>query len=215
MGYSDAKVFLGEPLPVTEIDTAAPRALNLNAELAAASKAAAAMGPALPGLTAQPVGEFAKDYLALRNSKSGASYIIILVILLIAAVGIVNTILMSVYSRVREIGVLRAYGMTATDIKKLFVREGLVTGLIGSLAGLIVGAALVAWLDSLRISLGSLIRGKVDLGSLPVNAIIRLEWRPQTFLVALVFCMIAAWLAARSPARRAARLEPTDALHFV
>jgi putative ABC transport system permease protein len=216
MGYTEARTFLGEPLPVTEIDTAAPRAPNLDAELAASAKVAAAIGPALRGLTAQPVGEFAKDYLALRNSKSGASFMIILVILLIAAVGIVNTILMSVYSRVREIGVLRAYGMTAKDIKKLFVREGLITGLIGSLAGLALGAGLVAWLDSLRISLGGLVKGNnVDMGGLPVNAVIRLEWRPSTFVVALVFGLVAAWLAARSPAKRAATLEPTDALRFV
>ncbi len=214
MGYGDAKAFLGDSLPVTEIDTSAPREVNLEAELAASSKAAAAMVSALPGLSAQPVGDFARDYLALRNSKSKASYMIILVILLIAAVGIVNTILLSVYSRVREIGVLRAYGMTAKDVKRLFVREGLVTGLIGSVAGLVLGAGLVAWLDSLGISLAE-VAGNMDLGGLPVNEVIRLEWRPQTFVVGLVFGIVAAWLAARSPAKRAARLEPTDALRFV
>lgn len=212
--YPAAKAFLGEPLPVTELDVSAPRAANLDEELKAAAAGAKAVGAALPALVAQPIGDFAKDYLALRNSKQKGTFMIVIVILLIAAVGIVNTILMSVYSRVREIGVLRAYGMTAKDIKKLFVREGLIIGLIGSLAGLLMGGGFVAWLHATGLRLGSLFSG-VDLGAYPTNGTLYAEWRPSAFVIGLVFGLVSAWLAARSPAKRAAKLEPTDALHFV
>lgn len=214
MDYSDARVFLGEGLPVTELDASAPRAPNLEAELAGAAKAASAVQAALPGLKVQPVGDFAKDYLALRDSKSKGSFMIVLIILLIAAVGIVNTILMSVYSRVREIGVLRAFGMPPKDIKRLFVREGLILGLIGSTSGLVLGGGLVAWLSTSGLRLATLFKG-MDLGAFPTNGTLYAEWKPESFAIGLAFGLLSSWLAARSPAKRAARLEPTDALRFV
>jgi ABC-type lipoprotein release transport system permease subunit len=89
---------------VTEIDASSSRKASLDAELSASPRAAKAVEAALPGIRAESVGEFAKDYLALRQSKQKGSYMLIIMILLIAAVGIVNTILMSVYSRVGRSG---------------------------------------------------------------------------------------------------------------
>lgn len=213
MNYSDAKAFLGDTIPITEIDVSAPRAPSLDAALAASAKVAATVNAALPQLQADPVGEFAKDYLAIRDSKSKASFMIVFMILLIAAVGIVNTILMSVYSRVREIGVLRAYGMSPKDIKRLFIREGLILGAIGSAAGALLGAGLVAWTNvGLRLSD---VFGGVDLGAYPTDGVVYGEWKPVTFVTGIVFGLVAAWLAARIPAKRAGKLEPTEALRFI
>lgn len=199
---------------MTEIDAASPRQPSLDVMLSQSAGAAKAMTAALPALRSDPVGEFAKDYLALRQSKQKGSYLLIVMILLIAAVGIVNTILMSVYSRVREIGVLRAYSMTPKDIKALFVREGLILGAVGSLAGLGFGALIVWYLNSVGLSVGQVF-GNVDLGAIPLNGVLRGEWRPATYVVGFAFGIIVAWLAARIPAKRAAKLEPTDALKFV
>jgi len=214
LSYSDAKALLGAELPVTEIDAATRRAGSLDAELSGSAKAAAKVRAALPGLSVAPVGEFAKDYLALRNSKDKASLLLVVMILLIAAVGIVNTILMSVYSRVREIGVLRAYGMTQKDIRQLFTREGLIIGALGSLAGLALGA-LIDWFFTAKGLNIAAAFGNMDLGSIPVNATLYGEWRPQSFAVGLLFGILVSWLSARFPAKRAAKLEPTDALRFV
>jgi len=213
MGYADARAFLGEGLPVTEIDAAAAPSPSLEKELEGSVQAAALVRAALPSLAVDPVGEFAKDYLALRTSKSKASLLLIAMILLIAAVGIVNTILMSVYSRIREIGVLRAYGMTPKDIRKLFTREGIILGAVGSLAGLGFGALLDWFLVSVGISLSAF--GNLDFGSIPINGVMRGEWKPESFIVGLIFGIGVAWLAARIPAKRAGKLEPTEALRFV
>jgi putative ABC transport system permease protein len=214
MGYADARTFLGEELPVTEIDASAPRVASLDAELAGSAKAATLVKAALPSLSVDPVGEFAKDYLALRQSKSKGSLILVAMILLIAAVGIVNTILMSVYSRIREIGVLRAYGMTPKDIRRLFTREGIIIGAFGSIAGLVLGAFIVYFFMTIGIPL-SKIFGNLDLGAIPMNAVMRGEFRPSAFVLGFLFGVIVAWIAARIPAKRAGRLEPTDALKFV
>jgi ABC-type transport system, involved in lipoprotein release, permease component len=214
LSYAAAREFLGESLPVTEIDSGGPRASSLDVELAASDRAAKAASAALPNLHAAPIGEFAKDYLALKDSKQKGSYMLIIAILLIAAVGIVNTILMSVYSRVREIGVLRAFGMTPKDIKALFVREGIIIGAIGSAAGLALGAIIVWYFSSAGLSIAGVF-GDLDLGSIPAAGTLRGEWRPAAFVIGFCFGIVVSWLAARIPAKRAAALEPTDALRFV
>ena len=153
----------------------------------------------------------AQDYLALRNFKARYSYVMILIMLLIAAVGIVNTILMSVYSRVREIGVLRAYGMVQRDILRLFTLEGLAVGIFGSLLGVVFGALLNLFMVTKGISLNSF-AGSV--GSMPVSGTLYGEWNPTTMIVGFLFGVIVSVIAARIPARRASRLEPTAALRF-
>jgi putative ABC transport system permease protein len=212
--YADARLLLGEALPVTEIDASAPRAGSLDAELKGSAAAAERVRAALPGLSVAPVGEFAKDYLALRESKSKASLMLIAMILLIASVGIVNTILMSVYSRIREIGVLRAYGMTPGDIRKLFTIEGIIVGTIGSVAGLAFGAAIDWYFVGTGLNIAAAF-GNLDLGAIPVNATLRGEWRPASFAAGLAFGVLVSWLSARIPAKKAGRLEPTEALRFV
>jgi putative ABC transport system permease protein len=214
IGYPAARTFLGEALPVTEIDASGPAAASLDAQISGSARSAGLVKAALPALAVDPVGFFAKDYLALRNSKSKGSLMLIAMILLIAAVGIVNTILMSVYARIREIGVLRAYGMTPKDIRRLFTREGLIIGAIGSVAGLALGALIVWYMASVGLNAGQVF-GNVDLGAIPISSVLRGEWKPATFVTGFVFGVFVAWLAARIPAKRAGKLEPTDALRFV
>ena len=70
------------------------------------------------------------------------------VFLLIAAVGIVNSVLMSVYERIREVGVLRAMGMEGREIMKMFMCEGVMIGFVGSLLGIILGISTVIFLTT-------------------------------------------------------------------
>lgn len=214
LGFEGAKTLLGEALPVSVLHVALPREGSLDAELQEARRLGDRIESGIPGLAAEPVGEAARDYLAMRSMKAKYSMLIILVVLLIAGVGIVNTILMSVYSRVREIGVLRAYGMGGKDIRRLFSLEGLMIGIVGSLGGAVFGAILVWWSMRFGIPLDKMI-GKIDLGPVPLPGALFGEFHPQIFLLGMLFGILASWVAAGIPARKAARLEVTDALRFV
>ena len=213
MPLDDARVLLDAPAGssglVTEVDVALPRAASLPAAIAQGNAVATRLRAALPSERVDPIGSLAESYLALRNAKASYSLIPIIIVLIISAVGIVNTILMSVYSRIREIGVLRAYGMTAGDIRLLFTLEGLALGLAGSCLGVAFGA----FLDFLLIARG-IDMSAFSSGSLPVSGILRGEWNPTTMLIGFTFGMVVSVLAARIPARRAGRLEPTQALRF-
>lgn len=214
MSFADADRLLGTSGFVSEIAVATKRAARMQAMLTESEQLAASIRTAVPGLNVESISELAADYLAMRAMKSKFSYVMILVVLLIAGVGIVNTILMSVYARIREIGVLRAYGMSPPEIRRLFTLEGLIIGFVGSVGGVLFGMALVWYLASTGISIGALV-GKVDMGGLPLSGTLYGEWNPATIAFGFVFGLVVAFVAARIPARRAAKLEVTDALRFV
>jgi len=85
-----------------------------------------------------------EDFIAISQAKAGGTGTIIFLILIIAAVGISNTMLMAVYERVRELGMMRALGMKDRSIRALFLWESAGIGLLGSVYGLGLGA-LVTW----------------------------------------------------------------------
>lgn len=213
IGFADADALLGTSGLVTEIAVSAEGMPNLDSLLAASTEIAGGLSARLPGLQTDSIRELAKDYLAMRAMKGKASYFIILIVLLIAAVGIVNTILMSVYARIREIGVLRAYGMSPKEIKRLFTLEGVIVGAVGSAAGVALGALTVWWMASVGVDIASLI-GDIDMGGLPLKGTLYAQWNPATMAFGFAFGLFVAFLAARIPARKASRLEVTDALRF-
>jgi putative ABC transport system permease protein len=123
---------------------------------------------------------------------------------LIAGLGIVNTLTMSVLERVREIGVLRAAGMTRRQVWRMVVVEagilGIVGAVLGSLAGLAAGIVLIL------LSGGPSAAGLVEAGSLAV------PW--ATIGLGSVFAIAIAMLAAYYPARLASGLSIVRAVQF-
>jgi len=201
-------------LPVTTIGVSLPRPANLSKELSDSIEASAIIEKEYKNIKAVSIAEAANDYLAMRDMKSKYSMLIIFIVLLIAGVGIVNTILMSVYSRIKEIGVLRAYGMTPTHIRRLFSIEGLLIGLIGSSAALVLGSLLVWWSVRWGIPIGDYF-GSLDMGVIPIGDGLRGEWHPGIMAFGFLFGVAASWISARIPAAKAGKLEVTEALRFV
>ena len=213
MSFADADRLLGTEGFVSEIIVASGRMPNIKMMLGSSEDMASTISTTLPGLKVDPLGELARDYLAMRAMKGKAGYFMIMVVLLIAGVGIVNTILMSVYARIREIGVLKAYGMSPNEIKRLFTLEGIIVGLLGSAAGTLFGVVLVWLMASKGISVAAMV-GDIDMGGLPLNGTLYGEWNPATMVIGFIFGVLVSFIAARIPAKRAAKMEVTDALRF-
>jgi ABC-type lipoprotein release transport system permease subunit len=169
-----------------------------------------------PGLPGYEVESYAINFPELQQaleSKGGVMSIFSVVILMIAGIGILNLLLMAVYERTREIGLLGALGLKPQQISFLFILEGTMMGLVGVVVGIILGLTfngifMNVGLDFTKYSnvtsYMALINGRVysgwGLGSL--------GWR------ALTVAIISA-LAAFYPAREAASREPAEALHYV
>ncbi|MGA7733736.1 MAG: FtsX-like permease family protein, partial [Chloroflexia bacterium] len=127
-----------------------------------------------------------------------------LLALLVASIGIVNTMIMAIYERTREIGILKALGSSNGDVLRMFMVEA---GLIGLLGG-IVGVAL-GWL--LGIVLNVIIRDYLRNQSVPIDDPFFVV-TPELIIAALVFATLVGIIAGLYPAFRAARLDPLAAL---
>lgn len=154
--------------------------------------------------------ELARDYLMIARAKTAGSGLLLVLIFIIAAVGISNTMLMAVFERVREIGMMRALGMGDGAIRLTFLLEAGGIGLIGTAAGLALGAALNFYMVRWGLNLGNLIGG-MDIGY-RVHTVFRSAWHPQALLGALVFGIGASMLISLIPSARALRLQITDCL---
>lgn len=197
----------------TELAVKMERRVNLADAMADSDAVAAEVMAAFPDLKAQSFGEIGRSFLEISKAKSKATGMIIVIIMLIAGVGIANTVLMSVYSRIREIGVLRAFGLAPKQIRRLFLFEGGIIGLVGAAAGVLFGIALDAYLIVVGFPLDKMMGG-IDLG-LPISDVLRGEWNPSQMVVAALLGFAVALYSSRSPAKKAAKLEVTVALRFV
>lgn len=153
------------------------------------------------------------DMASAINGKNGVMDIFSVIIIGIAGVGILNLLLMAVYERTREIGVLGAMGLKANQIALLFILEGTLIGLVGVAVGIILGLALNGILMQTGLDFGSLQQAASYMALIkdkvyPTWGIEKLPLRAGTT------ALIAA-LASVIPAIEAARREPAAALHFV
>ena len=135
------------------------------------------------------------------NAQSVSTSIIRGVVLAVVVLGIASVLVVSVVQKQREIGILRAMGATRGQVLRLFLVQGAVVGAIGSVVGLLLAVALIFLFT--RFVLGSDGLPLFDI-SLPLSTAL------QVALVATV-CGV---LAAVAPARRAARLDPAQAIRL-
>ena len=147
----------------------------------------------------------------LQTLESAMGFYVILygIVILVVAVIIANTLLMAVFERVREMGILAALGMKGRQIATMFLLEATILGVIGVALGILLGCAIVAYLVKVGIPIGDsasvvqgIAMGTTMYASFDVRAIASLAaW---TLLITL--------LASLYPARYASRLEPVEAL---
>ena len=173
----------------------------------------AALAPALPGYE---VESWEKNYPELANAvnqKSAVMDIFSVIIVVIAGIGILNLLLMAIYERTREIGLLGAMGLKPRQIATTFILEGAMIGAVGVIAGIGMGLMINLSLGQVGMDYSqfagmteymALISGKIY----PTLGVSKLLGRATVVLI------IAA-LAALIPALIAARREPSEALHHV
>lgn len=156
--------------------------------------------------------ELAQDYVALAEAKRGGTSMILFLVFIIAAVGISNTMLMAIYERIRELGMMRALGMQDRSIQLAFMVEAGGIGLIGSIVGVLLGSAANFYLVNVGIDLGFLMRD-LDMGY-RIQSVMRGAWSPSTLITAFLFGTILSMLVAYIPTRRALKMDiPTCLRH--
>ena len=132
--------------------------------------------------------------------------------LLVAAIGIANTMVMSIYERIKEIGIMKVIGANVSDIKKMFLTEAAFIGLFGGALGIgvsYIASAIINYLSK---------KGNPDemggmMGGLPMMGEGKISIIPiWLILVALLFATIVGILSGYYPARKATKLSPLEAI---
>ncbi|RJP80191.1 MAG: ABC transporter permease [Candidatus Zixiibacteriota bacterium] len=154
--------------------------------------------------------ELAADYLAILNVRKVSSNIASLFFVLIAVMGVANSVLIAAFERTKEVGMLRALGMRSTEIMWQFLYEGAVLGLVGGMIGGALGGAAVLYLQQVGLNLTALY-GDIEL-ALPIKDVLYAHFRLDHLLAMIAGATLLSALAAYFPARRTAKLNPADAL---
>lgn len=192
---------------VTEIALSFPLGANARER---SDQLEAELFPGDSSLSVRSWQELSPSFVALSQQKSAGTGVILFLVFIIAAVGISNTMLMAVYERVREIGMMRAMGMPDRDIRRLFMLEAGGIGVFGAAIGVALGAALTALMVYVGIDYSSIIRD-MDIGYRIVGTM-RGAWNPGTMVAAGIIGIVLTTLVAWVPTRRAIRMSITDAL---
>jgi putative ABC transport system permease protein len=139
--------------------------------------------------------KFIDNQISALNSILNILYVLLALSVIVSLFGIVNTLVLTVFERTRELGMLRAIGMTRRQVRRMIRYESVITALIGGVLGIVLG-----------IVLGGLLVARVDFieFALPTGSLV-------IFAIAAI---VVGLLAAIFPARRASRLNVLEALQY-
>jgi ABC-type lipoprotein release transport system permease subunit len=174
--------------------------------------------PALPGYEVDAwdtLDPTTRELMAIEDQVMG---VFGLVILSIAGIGILNLMLMAVFERTREIGILGAMGLKRWETMVLFLLEGVLIGLLGALIGCLLGAAISIYFGRVGIDIMALYGADLsDMSEFMGLLGDRLYFRIgiDVFVQRTLTVAIIAALASLYPAWQASKQEPAEALHYV
>jgi putative ABC transport system permease protein len=150
-----------------------------------------------PDAKAQTKAQWVKSITGDIDSLLAIFYVLLALAVIVSLFGIVNTLVLSTFERTRELGMLRAVGMSRRQVRRMVRHESIITALIGAGLGIVAGLGLAGIVTSVFGDEG--LSFAVPAGSL---------------VVLVVVATIAGILAAILPARRASRLDPLKALAY-
>lgn len=207
----DAQRLLALPGRVTEVVALLDDADGL---LALQAFAAGELARELPGVPADVLtwSEREPRMAAMLGLMANMTWIIYGAVFLAMAFGIANALLMMVYERIREFGVLRALGLQSSRLIALVVLESVVMTVAGALVGLAVGIPIVLWLGEVGLDLTRFAEGLTEFG---IGTTIYTRIEPRDVVLPVVVALITGVVAAVWPAWKAVRLRPAEAIRHV
>jgi len=163
------------------------------------------LGPQYEVHTWQELQPFVRDIISRQRYVMGLICVILFVIII---TGIINTMLMSVFERVREIGTMLAVGMKRRQVLTMFLLEATLLGVLGGLGGVMLGSTVIQAVAARGIPMSMV----VTTGS---QSVMRPSLDPSFMMLTLGVAVVGALVASAWPAWRASRLDPVEALRSV
>jgi len=154
--------------------------------------------------------EIQPELAYINDATWQMNYLVLIIILLALAFGILNTMLMAIFERVKEIGVLMAVGMSKWRIFMMIILETVFLSLTGAAAGMIVSAVVVYWTNRSGIDLSMFAQGLESFG---ISSIVYPALDARFYGSLAIMVVVSAILSALYPAIKALKLKPVEAIH--
>ncbi|HSZ58281.1 MAG TPA: ABC transporter permease [Tepidisphaeraceae bacterium] len=142
------------------------------------------------------------NFLKIFNIQQVITYIITGALLVVAAFGVLNILIMAVLERINDIAILRSFGLSRMDIGVIYTLQGMVIGLVGASVGLLFGKLAVEGLRRIPVTLEGLIRSEGLL----------MSEHPSQYYLAFISAIVVVLFASAYPAWRAAKYDPVEVI---
>lgn len=140
--------------------------------------------------------------------------IILALIILVAAFNIISSLVMLVKEKGRDIAVLRTMGASHASIMRVFMAAGTWIGVVGTAAGVVLGLLLAAYLEPLHKLIERLLGQEILIENIYFLSTLPTKTEPREVAVIIALSLLLSFVATIYPARRAARLDPAEALRY-
>jgi hypothetical protein len=158
--------------------------------------------------------EYMADYLSYEAIQTGMPQVLAFLLLLLSFLGISNTILLAILERTKEIGMMRAMGMTDRDMVTVYMLEAGFLGLMGSILGIIVGCIINYPIVKYGIDFTAMGDLMPDGIGFRTTAVFRSSWNAGVIIGSGIIATLLASVVAILPTRRAVKMPITDSLRF-
>jgi lipoprotein-releasing system permease protein len=142
------------------------------------------------------------NFLSIFAVQDVITYVITGALLVVAAFGVLNILVMSVLERVNDIAIMKSFGLNRRDITLIFLNQGFLIGVVGALAGTLFGKIFIELLRRIPIQMEGLVKAEGLL----------MSERPSFYILAFTASIVAVMIAAVYPARRAASADPVEVI---
>jgi putative ABC transport system permease protein len=176
----------------------------------------AVMNALRPSLAGAEIVSWQTSFPELEQAlatKGGAMNVFSVIMMFIVGIGILNLLLMAIYERTREIGILGALGLKPYQISILFVLEGILMGVVGVATGVVFGLVINGVLGQVGMDFSQF--SSISSYTALISGRVYSTWGVDKLLQRTLTVLIITTLAALYPAREAALREPAEALHYV
>lgn len=173
---------------------------------------AASLSAELPGLAVRTYRQISPDLQLYEGQIKNVSIIYLIVIMLALVFGIINTMLMAVLERIKELGMLMAIGMNKLRVFLMIVLESIMLGLVAMPVGLLLGYITIDYVRKNGIDMSVYAKGLENFG---MSTTIYFEIDPIVYWQVAVGVFLTAVLASVYPAWKAIRLKPVEALRAI
>ncbi len=206
-------IALGEAQTLYDLESASTEVAIVLKQVGEEAAVIAALKPGLPGYEIESFEANYPELQAALGTKGAVMNVFSVIIVMIAGIGILNLLLMAVYERTREIGVLGALGLKPGQISLLFILEGTMIGLVGVAIGIVFGLLINGSL--MQVGMDFSAYTSVTSYTALITGRIYPSWGVDKLLGRALTVAVIAALASILPAREAAQREPAEALHYV